>query len=235
MLGRQPALELLEVIGSESHGDSVAGDRLDQTGRDGGVVVEQQTLANEHPRDPSRRRVDLDRLDVADAVALAIVDRRGGSDGRSVIRHGPERMGVIEVEVGELVGSQGQTDIFVGACDLVEGHHDLATIQHTLLHDDRHPLLGVRMQDETIDCSHALAVAVEHVSSEGDEHGLSFLEELQRSGQRESNRGATPDAREFEDLAPGIFATPTGRGALEAFRLPVVSSPTVVQERSPTP
>src|SRR5215472_13119179 len=69
MLGRQPALELLEVIGSESHGDSVAGDRLDQTGRDGGVVVEQQTLANEHPRDPSRRRVDLDRLDVADAVA----------------------------------------------------------------------------------------------------------------------------------------------------------------------
>jgi hypothetical protein len=77
---------------------------------------------------------------------------------------------VKQVESFELRGSQREADLVAERGDLRDGDHDLATVEHALVHHDPGYLPGLYVKDQAADGTDALAVAVHNARAERYKH-----------------------------------------------------------------
>jgi hypothetical protein len=105
---------------------------------------------------------------------------------------------VEQVEAGQLGGAQSQAHLIADARDLVERDDDLATVDHALVHDEGHDLPRLGVEDQAADGADALAVSIENVGAEGNQHA-----DLPRSRAfLRGNRGARESPRRPSAVTP---------------------------------
>ena len=80
----------------------------------------------------------------------------------------------MEIDASQLHRAEHEANLVVEARDLVQRYHDLAAIPDALLDNESHDL-ALRVQHKAADGADALAVAVDDVGTESNEHHRRLL------------------------------------------------------------